>query len=229
MTTSLADWKGVPAPSAHIARRPLHPPGKTRPGTPWRRSVQRPCKAPAPTRNLWDYLPYGPFPERSAFNDWLNNHAANSDPYFFSVIDRVSEPRAGPSQPDVDRPGPGPHRDRPRHLRRADAALAEKHRGGVPAGQGVVRASATAAWNGSATTATPAPSTPPNVWASASKACSASTWWSRVRTATPRGTRFWTRNGRRLRRGSSSGCPMRTRRGIGAGERRWPSAVPDGL
>jgi hypothetical protein len=28
--------------------------------------------------------------QRSAFNDWLNNHAASSDPYFFSVIDRAT-------------------------------------------------------------------------------------------------------------------------------------------
>ncbi|PTT79066.1 GNAT family N-acetyltransferase, partial [Pseudomonas sp. HMWF005] len=39
---------------------------------------------------LWDYLPYGPFPERTAFDAWLNNHAAASDPYFFSVVDRAS-------------------------------------------------------------------------------------------------------------------------------------------
>jgi RimJ/RimL family protein N-acetyltransferase len=35
-------------------------------------------------------LPYGPFNDRGAFDAWLNNHAANSDPYFFSVIDRAS-------------------------------------------------------------------------------------------------------------------------------------------
>ncbi|EJM04924.1 acetyltransferase, ribosomal protein N-acetylase [Pseudomonas sp. GM16] len=35
-------------------------------------------------------MPYGPFPERSTFDAWLNNHAAASDPYFFSVVDRTS-------------------------------------------------------------------------------------------------------------------------------------------
>ena len=35
-------------------------------------------------------MPYGPFPERAAFDAWLNNHASHSDPYFFSVIDKAS-------------------------------------------------------------------------------------------------------------------------------------------
>ncbi len=35
-------------------------------------------------------MPYGPFPERSVFDAWLNNHAAASDPYFFAVIDRAT-------------------------------------------------------------------------------------------------------------------------------------------
>lgn len=37
---------------------------------------------------LWDYLPYGPFPERSAFDRWLQGNAASPDPLFFTVIDR---------------------------------------------------------------------------------------------------------------------------------------------
>ncbi|GAB1614312.1 GNAT family N-acetyltransferase [Pseudomonas sp. SWRI100] len=37
---------------------------------------------------LWDYLPYGPFPERGAFDRWLQGNAASPDPLFFTVIDR---------------------------------------------------------------------------------------------------------------------------------------------
>lgn len=37
---------------------------------------------------LWDYLPYGPFHERTAFDAWLKNHAASLDPHFYSVIDK---------------------------------------------------------------------------------------------------------------------------------------------
>ena len=36
---------------------------------------------------LWDYLPYGPFTEREAFDAWLQNNAASRDPHFYTVID----------------------------------------------------------------------------------------------------------------------------------------------
>lgn len=39
---------------------------------------------------LWDYLPYGPFPERAPFDAWLAGNAASADPMFFAVIDRIS-------------------------------------------------------------------------------------------------------------------------------------------
>ena len=89
MSTSLADWKGVPAPTTtllegrFIRLERLDP---ARHADELFKALQGPDADP----KLWDYLPYGPFPERSVFNDWLNNHAAASDPYFFSVIDRAS-------------------------------------------------------------------------------------------------------------------------------------------
>lgn len=48
-------------------------------------ALQGPAADPA----LWDYLPYGPFPERPAFDAWLAGHAASRDPLFFAVVDRV--------------------------------------------------------------------------------------------------------------------------------------------
>ncbi|CAI8877229.1 GNAT family N-acetyltransferase [Pseudomonas sp. Irchel 3H7] len=89
MTTSLADWKGAPAPTAtllegrFIRLERLDP---ARHGDELFAALEGPGADP----KLWDYLPYGPFPERSTFDAWLNNHAAASDPYFFSVIDRAS-------------------------------------------------------------------------------------------------------------------------------------------
>ena len=89
MSTSLADWKGAPAPTAQLLEgrfirlEKLDP---ARHGDALFEALQGPGADP----KLWDYLPYGPFPERSAFNDWLNKHAAHSDPYFFSVIDRAT-------------------------------------------------------------------------------------------------------------------------------------------
>jgi RimJ/RimL family protein N-acetyltransferase len=89
MTTSLADWKGAPAPTAtllegrFIRLERLDP---ARHGDELFAALEGPGADP----KLWDYLPYGPFPERSTFDAWLNNHAAASDPYFFSVVDRAS-------------------------------------------------------------------------------------------------------------------------------------------
>ena len=89
MTASLADWKGVPAPTAtllegrFIRLERLDP---ARHGDELFAALEGPGADPI----LWDYLPYGPFPERNAFNAWLNNHAAASDPYFFSVVDRAT-------------------------------------------------------------------------------------------------------------------------------------------
>ena len=40
--------------------------------------------------SLWDYLPYGPFHERSAFEAWLIADAASADPVFVALVDRDS-------------------------------------------------------------------------------------------------------------------------------------------
>ncbi|MCF5653633.1 GNAT family protein [Pseudomonas poae] len=89
MSTPLPDWKGVPAPAVQqldgrfIHLEKLDP---AQHGDDLFDALQGPGADP----RLWDYLPYGPFPERGAFDAWLSNHAAHSDPYFFSVIDRTS-------------------------------------------------------------------------------------------------------------------------------------------
>ncbi len=36
---------------------------------------------------LWDYLPYGPFAERAAFDSWLAGLAQGRDPLFYVVVD----------------------------------------------------------------------------------------------------------------------------------------------
>ena len=89
MSTSLAEWKGVPAPTVErlegrfVCLEKLdtarHADG-----------LWRALEGPGADPKLWDYLPYGPFADRSAFNAWLDNHARHNDPYFFSVIDRAS-------------------------------------------------------------------------------------------------------------------------------------------
>ena len=47
-------------------------------------------QGPDADTRLWDYLPYGPFTERAAFDRWLDGNAAGSDPLFYSVIDLAS-------------------------------------------------------------------------------------------------------------------------------------------
>ncbi|OAE11103.1 GNAT family acetyltransferase [Pseudomonas simiae] len=89
MPISPADWKGVPAPTVqllegrYIRLEKLDP---ARHGDELFQALHGPGADP----KLWDYLPYGPFAERAAFDTWLNNHAQHNEPYFFSVIDRSS-------------------------------------------------------------------------------------------------------------------------------------------
>lgn len=43
----------------------------------------------------WTYLPYGPFPERPEFLDWLTDAASQSDPAFYAIVDRDTGDAAG--------------------------------------------------------------------------------------------------------------------------------------
>ena len=52
-------------------------------------------QGPTSDPKLWDYLPYGPFNERSAFDQWLTKNAASRDPHFYAVIDSVAEQAQG--------------------------------------------------------------------------------------------------------------------------------------
>ncbi|MBK3508188.1 GNAT family N-acetyltransferase [Pseudomonas sp. MF6747] len=89
MPISPADWKGVPAPTVQVLEGRFIRLEKLDPARHGDGLFQT-LEGPGADPKLWDYLPYGPFPERAAFDAWLNNHAQHSDPYFFSVIDRQS-------------------------------------------------------------------------------------------------------------------------------------------
>lgn len=94
MTDTLLDWKPVPAPQrAPIAGRyvDLQPLDVARHGDDLWHALQGPESDPA----LWDYLPYGPFAERSAFDGWLRDKQSGSDPLFFAVIDKATERAVG--------------------------------------------------------------------------------------------------------------------------------------
>ena len=85
--TDALNWKPAKAPTADtiegrfIRLEKLDP---VRHGDDLWDVLQGPQADPA----LWDYLPYGPFPERGAFDRWLQGHAASLDPLFYTVIDR---------------------------------------------------------------------------------------------------------------------------------------------
>jgi len=45
--------------------------------------------------SLWDYLSYGPWPDRAAFLDWLGQRQTLVDPLYYAVVDRHSERALG--------------------------------------------------------------------------------------------------------------------------------------
>jgi RimJ/RimL family protein N-acetyltransferase len=42
---------------------------------------------PGADPRLWEYLPYGPFPDAAAFTPWLEGMAAARDPVFYALVD----------------------------------------------------------------------------------------------------------------------------------------------
>ncbi|MFT5707612.1 MAG: RimJ/RimL family protein N-acetyltransferase [Oceanospirillaceae bacterium] len=47
------------------------------------------------THKNWTYLPIGPFADFAAFNAWLEDVAAHTDPLFFSIIDKKTQQAIG--------------------------------------------------------------------------------------------------------------------------------------
>jgi RimJ/RimL family protein N-acetyltransferase len=39
---------------------------------------------------LWDYLPYGPFPDAAAYASWVERHQQGDDPRFYAIIDAAA-------------------------------------------------------------------------------------------------------------------------------------------
>lgn len=44
---------------------------------------------------IWDYLPYGPFAEASAYRAWAEGMAPLADPFFYAIIDKSTGKAAG--------------------------------------------------------------------------------------------------------------------------------------
>lgn len=84
MTSDLHHWQARPLPPRQplqgrfVRLQPLDP---VRHGDDLWQALQGPDPA------LWDYLPYGPFAERAAFDAWLAGNAAGADPLFYTVLE----------------------------------------------------------------------------------------------------------------------------------------------
>lgn len=51
--------------------------------------------ASAGADRLWDYMPYGPFPDLASYRDWQDRMAVLADPCFYAIIDPVRDVAAG--------------------------------------------------------------------------------------------------------------------------------------
>lgn len=92
MSADLSQWQARPFPPHEaLAGRfvRLEPLDAARHGDNLWLALQGPDPA------LWDYLPYGPFAERAAFDAWLAGHAESRDPQFYTVIDLGSQRAQG--------------------------------------------------------------------------------------------------------------------------------------
>ena len=86
MSADLSQWQARPFPPHEaLAGRfvRLEPLDAARHGDDLWQALQGPDPA------LWDYLPYGPFAERAAFDAWLAGHADGRDPQCYAVVEQT--------------------------------------------------------------------------------------------------------------------------------------------
>lgn len=92
MAKDLSSWQPRPTPDQRVLQGRfvrLEALAVARHGDDLWRALQGPDPA------LWDYLPYGPFSERSQFDAWLTNNTERRDPLFYAVIDQASSRALG--------------------------------------------------------------------------------------------------------------------------------------
>lgn len=87
MSDDLSHWQPRPTPDQRVLQGRfvhLEALAASRHGDDLWRALQGPDPA------LWDYLPYGPFSERTRFDAWLTGNTERRDPLFYAVIDQAS-------------------------------------------------------------------------------------------------------------------------------------------
>lgn len=94
MSDTLLDWQAAALPTAHTLTGRfirLEKLDAARHADDLWAALEGPNADP----KLWDYLPYGPFSDRSAFDRWLAGHQVASDPWFYTVVDQQTNKAEG--------------------------------------------------------------------------------------------------------------------------------------
>ena len=94
MSDTLLDWQAAALPSAHTLTGRfirLEKLDAARHADDLWAALEGPNADP----KLWDYLPYGPFSDRSAFDRWLAGRQAATDPWFYTVVDQQTDKAEG--------------------------------------------------------------------------------------------------------------------------------------
>ena len=92
MSADLSHWQPRPFPPHDLLQGRfirLEPLDAARHGDDLWQELQGPDPA------LWDYLPYGPFTERTAFDAWLAGNADSRDPQFYAVVEQAGSRALG--------------------------------------------------------------------------------------------------------------------------------------
>ncbi|KFE49731.1 GNAT family N-acetyltransferase [Pseudomonas congelans] len=94
MSDTLLDWQAAAPPTAHTLTGRfirLEKLDAARHADDLWAALEGPNADP----KLWDYLPYGPFSDRSAFDTWLAGHQVATDPWFYTVVDQQTDKAEG--------------------------------------------------------------------------------------------------------------------------------------
>ncbi|MDF7796920.1 GNAT family N-acetyltransferase [Pseudomonas syringae] len=94
MSDTLLDWQAAALPTAHTLTGRfirLEKLDAARHADDLWAALEGPNADP----KLWDYLPYGPFSDRSAFDRWLAGHQVATDPWFYTVVDQQTNKAEG--------------------------------------------------------------------------------------------------------------------------------------
>jgi RimJ/RimL family protein N-acetyltransferase len=94
-TSALPGWTAATLPAADVRLEGRRV--RLEPVDPGRHAADLLAAAQGPGADpeLWEYLPYGPFPDEDALRAWLAECAASADPRFMAIVDVATGRAAG--------------------------------------------------------------------------------------------------------------------------------------